>query len=543
MRFDIKAIILAVLAGLVLFLPFVGSVHLFDWDEINFAESAREMIMSGDYLTVQINYEPFWEKPPLFIWMQVVSMKLFGINEFAARFPNAICGVFTLLMLFRVGRKLFDQRFGYLWMLVYTGSILPFFYFKSGLIDPWFNLFIFASITHFAYYFIYSKTRLGNVALSALYMGLAILTKGPVALLIMLLVFAVYIISQRFRIKTSFRDVLVFTLILAFVGGFWFILQILNGNFTIIQDFIVYQIRLFQTKDAGHGGFLLYHFVVMLIGVFPASVFALKYLVKRSGNSLEYNLYTKWMKYLFWVVLILFTIVRTKIVHYSSLAYLPLSFIAAVYAYKLLKGNKFVSMFSKVLILLIATVYALLIIAVSQIENIKQEVNLADYIKDDFALANINANVSWFGWEGLIGVFFLGGLIYFLFIARQNRLKINGVFAVTAVFTYATVLFITPKIEGYSQNAAIEFYESLAQEDVYVATLGYKSYAQHFYSKIEPSTNKMAADKDWLLKGDIDKPAYFVMKIHRKQRYLELYPQLEVLYEKNGFIFTKRVDR
>jgi 4-amino-4-deoxy-L-arabinose transferase-like glycosyltransferase len=49
-----------------LFIPFIGQVHLFDWDEINFAESAREMIASHDYLTVKINFIPFWEKPPLF---------------------------------------------------------------------------------------------------------------------------------------------------------------------------------------------------------------------------------------------------------------------------------------------------------------------------------------------------------------------------------------------------------------------------------------------------------------------------------------------
>ena len=65
---------------LLLFLPFLGTVHLFDWDEINFAECAREMISTSNYSTVTIDYLPFWEKPPLFIWMQVVSMKLFGIS-------------------------------------------------------------------------------------------------------------------------------------------------------------------------------------------------------------------------------------------------------------------------------------------------------------------------------------------------------------------------------------------------------------------------------------------------------------------------------
>ena len=53
------------------YIPFLGGVHLFDWDEINFAEIAREMLVSRDYLRPQINFQPFWEKPPLFFWLQV----------------------------------------------------------------------------------------------------------------------------------------------------------------------------------------------------------------------------------------------------------------------------------------------------------------------------------------------------------------------------------------------------------------------------------------------------------------------------------------
>ncbi len=140
-----KNFIIALLASLV-FIPFLGRVHLFDWDEINFAESAREMIVSHDYSTVQIAYRPFWEKPPLFIWMEAASMKLFGVNAFAARLPNAIIGIITLLVIFNIGRRLLDERLGLWWTLIYAGSWLPFFYFKSGIIDPTFNLFIFLAI-------------------------------------------------------------------------------------------------------------------------------------------------------------------------------------------------------------------------------------------------------------------------------------------------------------------------------------------------------------------------------------------------------------
>ena len=135
-------LVITIFASL-LFIPFLGAVHLFDWDEINFAEAAREMILTGNYSRVQINFEPFWEKPPLFFWMQVGCMKLFGITEFAARLPNAICGILTLNLLYFYGQKFFDTKLAWYWVLLYVGSFTPHFYFKSGIIDPFFNLFIF----------------------------------------------------------------------------------------------------------------------------------------------------------------------------------------------------------------------------------------------------------------------------------------------------------------------------------------------------------------------------------------------------------------
>ncbi len=76
-RIELLILILAIL----FFIPYLGAVHLFDWDEINFAEASREMIETGDYLTVRIDYQPFHEKPPFFFWFQVISMEIFGVNE------------------------------------------------------------------------------------------------------------------------------------------------------------------------------------------------------------------------------------------------------------------------------------------------------------------------------------------------------------------------------------------------------------------------------------------------------------------------------
>ena len=140
-QFPTQFFLLAI--GVLLFVPFLGQVHLFDWDEINFAESAREMLLTHNYHIVQIDFQTFYEKPPLFIWLQAFSMHHFGVNEYAARLPNAICGIVTMLVVFNVGRDVFKSQLGVLWALMFACSILPQIYFKSGIIDPVFNLFIF----------------------------------------------------------------------------------------------------------------------------------------------------------------------------------------------------------------------------------------------------------------------------------------------------------------------------------------------------------------------------------------------------------------
>lgn len=530
-----------VLYGLLFLVPFLGHVHLFDWDEINFAESAREMILSGDYVTVQINFEPFWEKPPLFIWAQVLSMKLFGINEFAARLPNAVSGILSLLLLFHTGRKLYDEKFGIYWMLAYAGSVLPFFYFKSGIIDPWFNLFIFISIIQFIYFLSAEVHRKMYIIFSGFFLGLAILTKGPVAFLIFLLVFMIFMVFRRLRLKATLSDVLLFTAVSAITGGFWFILQIINGNADLIGDFIDYQLRLFSTPDAGHAGFFMYHFVILLIGVFPASLIALlSFRDHFDGPGLRKDFFL-WMMILFWTVIILFSIVNTKIIHYSSLCYFPLTFLAALSIRKYENSEIRIPYWLKALIGVFAIMYGLIVAFIPLMDRFKYRFLENLQQKDPFTAANLSAEVEWTGFEFLIGVaYILGVMTTLYFINRNRKWTLKLLFILTSIFIYLTIVFITPRVEAYSQRAAIEFYRSIADKDAYIATLGFKSYAHLFYGQVNPAKGLDTADTQWLLKGNIDRDAYFVFKINRKERYFEEYPQLTYLYEKNGFVFAKR---
>jgi 4-amino-4-deoxy-L-arabinose transferase-like glycosyltransferase len=555
------------LAGCLLFIPFLGAVHLFDWDEINFAECAREMITTGDYSTAQINYFPFWEKPPLFIWMQVLSMKAFGINEFAARFPNALCGIATLLLVFNAGRKLYDNRFGLLWALAFAGSLLPHFYFKSGIIDPWFNLFIFYGVYRFILYT--NEPDRGSllnrhILWSALFIGLAVLTKGPVALLVFGLCFLVFRLISRKAIL-SWKHFFLFSIVSLCLGGTWFLILYLQGRQSIITDFLLYQIRLFSTGDADHGGPFYYHWVVLLIGCFPASVLAIRAFGKSDSDTPFQKHFRRWMLILFWVVLLLFSIVKTKIVHYSSLCYFPLTFLAAHTAWKLINGDITWKKWMTVLTLVTGGIIGLLLTSIQFVVMFRKQIIASGVIQDPFASANLMADVHWTGWEFLIGILFLAGVIgCIIWVARrQITYAVLALFLLTLLSTSLSSLVFAPRVEGYSQRAAIEFYESLKDSDCYVNVYGFKSYAQLFYTakkpaacnnpsflahieRVNPGHKKMDAftlefyHSDWLAKDSTGKPVYMVAKINNKEEFMKGYPAFKLIGEKNGFVFFRK---
>lgn len=555
---DLKLQFLVALLAALFFIPFAGGVHLFDWDEINFAECAREMIVSHNYLNVQIDFRPFWEKPPLFIWMQVLSMKAFGINEFAARFPNAICGIASLLLIFNMGKKIFNARFGLWWVVVYAGSILPHFYFRSGIIDPWFNFLIFTAV----WFFFRLNSEVGRKsakrrfifsALWGVFTGLAILTKGPTALLIVGLVVSIAYLPDLLRIlkiKTRFQsekptyslrlsDIVLFIVFTILVGGSWFLVQALSGHGDMVWKFILYQIRLFTIPDAGHGGHWSYHFIVLLVGVFPASLFALPRFRRVKDQLVEQRRFHGLMLILFWVVLILFSIVKTKIVHYSSLCYFPLTFIATLAIRDMLNGTLRWPKWLSILLIAFASVFALLVTALPLIDNFKGKIISSGIIKDDFAVANLQADVTWTGFEWLIGVLLLSAVIYAVILARRqsvNRALIT-LFTATTLFIALVIIIFPYRIEKYSQRAVIDFYKSKANEKCYVLNSGYFSYAQLFYVQKMPSD---CVRPMWLLTGDIDRPFYLVLKEPHYNEWKHLIPAMNVLYKKNGFVFLVR---
>lgn len=548
MRFNKTSIILLI-AGFaaLLFIPFLGRVHLFDWDEINFAECSREMIKLNDYTRVYVDFKPFWEKPPMFFWMQSTAMKVFGVTEFAARLPNALCGIVTLIAVFFCGTRIYDRKFGILWALAFGGSLFPNMYFKSGIIDPWFNLFTFLALYNFILYhwkrnkFDKEGLRHGElyyVVWSGIFMGLAVLTKGQVALMVFLLSLGVYFIYNRFKIYFNWWYALLFLVVAFLVTFTWYGYETIKRGPWFINEFLKYQWRLFRTHDADQAGFFGYHYIVLLVGCFPASILAIPAFFRAKYNGRYDRDFKKWMVILFWVVTILFTIVQSRIIHYSSLAWFSVTFLAAYSIYKWERKELIYKKYVGILLGILGGLISLLILGVAVIGlNVKK---LAPYVDDTFARGNMEADVHWTGFEGAIGLLMVVALVFGIryLSRRQFSQAARVLFVGTAIVIFFASAIIVPKVERYSQGADIDFFIARQGEDCYVHTLGFKSYGDLFYTHKEKPTNPNSYDQQWLLTGPIDKPVYFVTKVDRVQHFQ--YPDVKELYRKNGFVFMKR---
>jgi len=531
-----------------IFSIFLGFNRLFDWDEINFAESAREMLITEDFFRVQINFEPFWEKPPLFFWLQALFMKIFGINEFAARFPNALIGGLTLVSLYQTGTQMKDVTFGRILVLLYFGSILPHFYFKTSIIDPTFNWLIFLGFYHvIRYEQIISETRrllpweqsdLKWAALKAgFWIGLATLTKGPVALLILFLTYSIFmLLYQKWVIRLG--QIFLFSISYLIVIGTWFGWETYEHGSWFIEKFIQYQIELYTQSVAGHEQPFYYHFLVVFIGCFPMSLFIIPGMGELPERHSE-RLVKKFMNVWFWVVLIVFSIAKTKIVHYSSMTYFPGVYLAGSFVYYQIKEDLKFPWHTYVIYAVGMMIFG---IGVSLLLYFAPHIHqYSNYINDIHVLDAMNIPLNWLGGEYGIGIFYflvmITGLI--LLILRQSFLFLMLFSLATPIFLNLINYYIVPKVSIFTQTSAVNFWRNHSDENAYLVTYGYKSYAHYFYGEVQPN-NALKNDLKWVIENEPNKTIYISVKLKDYQNFEKEYENLyQFLYQNGGFRFYK----
>ncbi len=115
-------IILVILCSYLFFFR-LGGLALTDPDEPFYAQTAKEMLSTGDWLTPQIYGKPQFEKPIFFYWLVAASFKVFGVNEFAARLPSAAFALTGVIAIYLLGSLFFNKRVGMLSAVILAVNI------------------------------------------------------------------------------------------------------------------------------------------------------------------------------------------------------------------------------------------------------------------------------------------------------------------------------------------------------------------------------------------------------------------------------------
>lgn len=265
-----------------LFGAFLGTRPLMVPDEGRYAEIPREMVESGDYLTPRLNYLKYFEKPPLFYWMEAAAIKIFGLNEWPLRAMVAITALLGCLMLYLAGLKLYDRRTGILACFMLASSLLYAHMARFIITDMPLTLWLTVALLLFIlgtrapskkqrYYF------WGMYACAAL----AVLSKGLVGVVLPGLVIFIWICAtnQWRQLKTYClpSGIVLFLLIAA---PWHVLMQLKNPEFFHFYFVGQHFLRYF-TDYAGRQQEVWFFPTVTLLGFFPWICFLLAFLFSR----------------------------------------------------------------------------------------------------------------------------------------------------------------------------------------------------------------------------------------------------------------------
>jgi 4-amino-4-deoxy-L-arabinose transferase-like glycosyltransferase len=334
------------------------NLPLIDRDEPRFAEASREMIERGNYIVPYFNNQLRLDKPPLTYWAQTLSYRIFGENDFAARFPSAIAAALTALVIFTWGTRLRGKELGLWAAIIFTLSLQTFIHAKAAVADMWLVLFV--TLAHWSGWEILQRSpRNQGVAISSppwaiwrspflvFYLSLALgfLAKGPIAWTPLLTVAAMIISTRDWQLVRSFKFVhgILLTLAVIALWGIPALIQTHGKFFSVgIGRHVIG--RSLATME-GHGAdsfgmyllLLPFYFVTVLVSFFPWSM-KLPWLAQRlwrerragiadpgySANKIDAYLLTGTT-----IIFIIFTLIKTKLPHYTLPAFPLLALLLA----------------------------------------------------------------------------------------------------------------------------------------------------------------------------------------------------------------------
>jgi 4-amino-4-deoxy-L-arabinose transferase-like glycosyltransferase len=267
--------ILLPVAAIVFFISFfrLGSVGLFDVDEAVFSEATKEMVERADWITPTYNGENRYDKPILFYWLMAASYKVFGINEFSARFPSAVSGFILCLALFLFVRHFHGPREASLAAITFALSLYFVAYSHAAVTDM--ALALFTTLSLMSFYLSVTGEQTSKKVLwftygFYLFSAFAFLTKGLIGILFPFGVAACFLLVTG-GIKNlgklfSLKGALLFLV----VSLPWYMAQLaINGQEFIQQFFIKHHFKRYTGVISGHRGPMYYYIPALILGLLP----------------------------------------------------------------------------------------------------------------------------------------------------------------------------------------------------------------------------------------------------------------------------------
>ena len=313
----------------------LGYYPLFTPDEGRYSEVAREMLVTHDYVTPRVNGIAFLDKPVLYYWLQALSMRVFGLSEWALRFFPMLAGLCLTLATYFFAHQLFDRRAALLSAGILATSPLVFAAAHYANLDLEVALFITLSL--YAGMIALYRPAFFNVGLylSVVAASLAVLTKGLIGLFFPGLILGVmFLYLRRFQYLTV-TNVLISILLFSLIVLPWFIaVQIKNPQF-FHYFFIVQQVNRFLSQATFNNPTPSWFYLpVVLIGFFPWSLFlypAVKHAILQIKTNAKERAIGLFLLLYSLAVLVFFSLPQSKIVTYILPIFPPLALLVGWY--------------------------------------------------------------------------------------------------------------------------------------------------------------------------------------------------------------------
>ena len=265
-----KILLLVIIYGLLWF-GTLNYRHLIPSDEGRYAEIAREMLVTGDWITPRYNGYNYFEKPPLQAWATAAAFQAFGIGDWQARLWTALTGFLTILLVGFTGARIFNARAGWLAAVVLASSPMWIISGHLNSLDMGLSSFLVAALCSLLLaQTSHNKNNCRNWMWACwIFMALATLSKGVIGAAIPAMVFIAYSITTwDWKIWTRLRLFSGTILFLAITAP-WFVL-VAQRNPEFLEFFFIHEhLQRFTQDDHSRTGPIYYFLPLLLIGLLP----------------------------------------------------------------------------------------------------------------------------------------------------------------------------------------------------------------------------------------------------------------------------------